>query len=147
MVGETPEIYTCMFISYKKIGFVLITMTLSGYILLHCIRMFLLQSFVHVQEILREFERTRDEQGASSLLLSKLLFMVSEQEKESLSRDIHDTLLQELILIYQELGQGMAIDAARDQLIQQIQYIREECYRLRPPFFCCKWGLLMDCRH
>ncbi|WP_129727775.1 sensor histidine kinase [Ectobacillus funiculus] len=134
LVGETPEIYTCMFISYKKDR---VRFNHDDLVWLHTIALHtnvLLQSFVHVQEILREFERTRDEQGASSLLLSKLLFMVSEQEKESLSRDIHDTLLQELILIYQELGQGMAIDAARDQLIQQIQYIREECYRLRPPF-------------
>lgn len=134
LVGETPELYTCMFIGYKKDH---IRFNHDDLVWLHTIALHtnvLLQSFVHVQEILREFERTRDEQGASSLLLSKMLFTVSEKERERLSQDIHDTLLQELILIYRELEQGKDIDAARDHLIQQIQYIREECYRLWPPF-------------
>ncbi|WP_241254534.1 PAS domain S-box protein [Brevibacillus sp. SYP-B805] len=82
----------------------------------------------------------------------RLLFKLSEKERASLSSDLHDSVLQDLIIWYRKL-ESLRSQAAFDQetereliqieegLLDAIHQIRITCNELRPPFLL-KMGLV-----
>ncbi len=82
----------------------------------------------------------------------RLLFKLSEKERSSLSSDLHDSVLQDLIIWYRKL-ESLRSSAAFDKetkreliqieegLLDAIHQIRITCNELRPPFLL-KMGLV-----
>jgi two-component system sensor histidine kinase ComP len=82
----------------------------------------------------------------------RLLFKLSEKERSSLSSDLHDSVLQDLIIWYRKL-ESLRSSAAFDEetkreliqieegLLDAIHQIRITCNELRPPFLL-KMGLV-----
>ncbi|MGN9864416.1 sensor histidine kinase [Bacillus swezeyi] len=74
----------------------------------------------------------------NSPILSKVLFAISEKERTKLSQEIHDSIIQELIFICRELEGHIDgnndLKLIRNHLLDNIQYLREKCFDLRPPF-------------
>ncbi|MFC0211821.1 PAS domain S-box protein [Paenibacillus chartarius] len=87
----------------------------------------------------------------------RLLFKLSEKERASLSSDLHDSVLQDLIIWYRKLeslrSSSEALDPAttqelariEDGLLDAIHQIRITCNELRPPFLM-KMGLVESLR-
>lgn len=82
----------------------------------------------------------------------RLLFKLSEKERASLSSDLHDSVLQDLIILYRKIesvrNNMSASKETREDLIQveegildAIHQIRMTCNELRPPFLL-KMGLV-----
>jgi two-component system, NarL family, sensor histidine kinase ComP len=82
----------------------------------------------------------------------KLLFKLSEKERAALSSDLHDTVLQDLIIWYRKLeslrSSSSFSEDTRNELIRieeglldAIHQIRITCNELRPPFLL-KMGLV-----
>ena len=82
----------------------------------------------------------------------RLLFRLSEKERASLSSDLHDSVLQDLIIWYRKLeslrSTSMLNDGIQEELMQieeglldAIHQIRITCNELRPPFLL-KMGLV-----
>lgn len=82
----------------------------------------------------------------------KLLFKLSEKERSSLSSDLHDSVLQDLIIWYRKLeslrSSAVLAEEAQDELKQieeglldAIHQLRITCNELRPPFLL-KMGLV-----
>lgn len=86
----------------------------------------------------------------------RLLFKLSEKERAALSSDLHDTVLQDLIIWYRKLeslrsaggfGQAAQEEMVRIEngLLDAIHQIRITCNELRPPFLL-KLGLVESLR-
>jgi len=86
----------------------------------------------------------------------KLLFNLSEKERASLSSDLHDSVLQDLIIWYRKLeslrSSAACTEETQDELKQieeglldAIHQIRITCNELRPPFLL-KMGLVESLR-
>lgn len=84
--------------------------------------------------------------------MMRLLFRLSEKERASLSSDLHDTVLQDLIIWYRKLeslrsSSSFKQDAQQELmqieegLLDAIHQIRITCNELRPPFLL-KMGLV-----
>lgn len=82
----------------------------------------------------------------------KLLFKLSEKERSSLSSDLHDSVLQDLIIWYRKLESLRSSAAFTEEaqyelkqieegLLDAIHQIRITCNELRPPFLL-KMGLV-----
>lgn len=75
--------------------------------------------------------------------ISKLLFAISEKERANLSNDLHDSILQEQLLLLREvdnihkLVDDLAIreklSEMKEQMLDNVHLIRETCMELRPP--------------
>jgi signal transduction histidine kinase len=84
----------------------------------------------------------------------RLLFKLSEKERASLSSDLHDSVLQDLIIWYRKLeslhsrnifDSGIQSELVRieEGLLDAIHQIRITCNELRPPFLL-KMGLVQS---
>lgn len=82
----------------------------------------------------------------------RLLFQLSEKERATLSSDLHDTVLQDLIIWYRKLESlrsqrefdretGQDLRQIEEGLLDAIHQIRITCNELRPPFLL-KMGLV-----
>jgi len=82
----------------------------------------------------------------------RLLFKLSEKERASLSGDLHDSVLQDLIIWYRKLeslrstalfdkGTQSQLEQIEEGLLDAIHQIRITCNELRPPFLL-KMGLV-----
>lgn len=81
----------------------------------------------------------------------RLLFKLSEKERAALSSDLHDTVLQDLIIWYRKLEslrsagafQGMQEEMVQIEngILDAIHQLRITCNELRPPFLV-KMGLI-----
>lgn len=82
----------------------------------------------------------------------RLLFKLSEKERASLSSDLHDSVLQDLIIWYRKLESMRSTTSFREEtqndliqieegLLDAIHQIRITCNELRPPFLI-KMGLV-----
>ncbi|WP_276356914.1 PAS domain S-box protein [Cohnella caldifontis] len=82
----------------------------------------------------------------------RLLFRLSEKERASLSSDLHDSVLQDLIIWYRKLESlrsagsfdernRAALGQIEEGLLDSIHQIRITCNELRPPFLL-KMGLV-----
>jgi two-component system, NarL family, sensor histidine kinase ComP len=88
----------------------------------------------------------------------RLLFQLSEKERAALSSDLHDSVLQDLIIWYRKLeslrsrsGESLPMPAVgelkqiEEGLLDAIHQIRITCNELRPPFLL-KMGLVESLR-
>jgi len=82
----------------------------------------------------------------------RLLFQLSEKERATLSSDLHDTVLQDLIIWYRKLeslrsnrylgeAQQQELKQIEEGLLDAIHQIRITCNELRPPFLL-KMGIV-----
>jgi len=90
-------------------------------------------------------------QNVTPKWMLKLLFKLSEKERAALSSDLHDSVLQDLIIWYRKLeslrsSAGLAKDTQaeleqiEEGLLDAIHQLRITCNELRPPFLL-KMGL------
>ncbi len=103
-----------------------------------------LESLKKIDELVTELREIKDVEKGNSSWAAKFIFSLSEQERIKVSKDIHDTILQETIYLYRKLEELEGSDDAkkmkeemimvREMLLDNISLIREVCHELRPPF-------------
>lgn len=98
-----------------------------------------------IDELLTELRspQNRIEKAPSYSFFSKLLFSISERERMNLSKDIHDTILQESIFINRKLDSMnehlskedllAEVRCIQERILDGISMVREVCHELRPP--------------
>lgn len=102
------------------------------------------QNLQMIEELIDELENIRTKENAPSWVL-KMLFNIEEKERKRLSVDLHDSTLQEQLLLYRKLSgilekyniEPMAkeeIAVVNEGLLDVIHEIRETCNELMPPF-------------
>ncbi|MBW7474294.1 PAS domain S-box protein [Paenibacillus oenotherae] len=103
----------------------------------------LLDNFLLIEDLTKELEGTVGQQIAPTWLL-RLLFTLSENERKSLSQDLHDSALQEQIVWYRKLEHLRLSSALPEEVQEQLEQIaqglldviyqiRITCNELRPP--------------
>lgn len=75
---------------------------------------------------------------------ARFSFMIAEKERENLSRDIHDGILQDQLRLYRKIEVRekketneefkVTLRQIREQIMDHIYVTRETCNNLRPPF-------------
>ncbi|CUA78769.1 ATP-binding protein [Anoxybacillus suryakundensis] len=102
-----------------------------------------MENMLKVEELLKELERLKEKKH--SIPFARLMFQWSERERKRLAIDLHDTLLQDLILLRRKvenlLVQPLCVEDMQKQLndieeeiLDVIDVTREICHELRPPF-------------
>ncbi|QOR66415.1 PDZ domain-containing protein [Cytobacillus suaedae] len=103
-----------------------------------------LENIKKIDELVTELREIKHLKKGTSSWAAKFIFSLSEQERSKVSKDIHDTILQETIYLYRKL-EGLEnskdtqklreeISVVREMLLDNISLIREVCHELRPPF-------------
>ncbi|PYZ98739.1 hypothetical protein CR205_09235 [Alteribacter lacisalsi] len=105
----------------------------------------LLENLLRIEDLLQELEDMTLEKEGNTEWLTRLLFNLSEKERSQLSVDLHDSVLQELLVLKREVSEiksatdmGTAINSARlekleEGLLDVIYLTRETCHSLLPP--------------
>lgn len=92
-----------------------------------------------------ELEDALNKQNATPSWLLRLLFSLSEKERQRLAFDLHDTVLQDQLLWYRKLDEIASnnripldlrneLTLVTEGMLDVIYQIRELCNELRPPF-------------
>ncbi|WP_248565396.1 sensor histidine kinase [Paenibacillus sp. L3-i20] len=137
VVSENAKMYTLIYISFKKYG---VKLNKDDVIWLRTIALntnIALQCYLFMHDILNEIDSIRTGRN-SSLMLTRMFFTISEEERKKLSKEIHDSILQELIFMYRELEEQAKgnnnLHSLSERLLEAIRHTREACFDLRPPF-------------
>ncbi|WP_274366074.1 PAS domain S-box protein [Paenibacillus thermotolerans] len=106
-----------------------------------------------IEDLMKRLEDTISNNDTPKWML-RLLFQLSEKERASLSSDLHDSVLQDLIIWYRKLeslrsNAAASIDKGlkaellqiEEGILDAIHQIRITCNELRPPFLL-KMGLV-----
>lgn len=104
-----------------------------------------------IEDLMKRMEETVTAKETPKWML-RLMFKLSEKERASLSGDLHDSVLQDLIIWYRKLESlrsSTAFDPETERelvrieegLLDAIHQIRITCNELRPPFLL-KMGLV-----
>lgn len=147
LVGKSSSIYTFITFPYKRKMMKLNKeekdwlMTIAHYTNL------MLENFKKTDDLLTEMQNTTKTNHSSTI--SRTLFLLGEKERGKLAQDIHDSILQELITLNQNIefiqnsddSSINAIEKIKIQVHEQIGFIRDACYDLNPPFLI-ELGLL-----
>ncbi|WP_223067943.1 sensor histidine kinase [Paenibacillus caui] len=107
-------------------------------------------NMLKINDLTDELERLTKEQKTPAWL-PRLQYAMAEKERKHLSQDLHDSVLQEQIILYRKLELVQYSEAASAELKQELQdigegmldiihQIRMTCNELRPPFLK-EWGL------
>lgn len=101
------------------------------------------QNMQLVDELIGKVEKLKENHAASPIL-SRFLFNLQEKERRRLAIDLHDTVLQDQLVLYrslEDLVKRQKEDESIDKLVMIrkgmkdiIDKIRETCHELRPPF-------------
>lgn len=102
------------------------------------------QNLQMIEDLIKELENIRTKENAPSWVL-KMLFNIEEKERKRLSIDLHDSALQEQLLLYRKLSgilekynfESIAkqeLTFINEGLLDVIHEIRETCNDLMPPF-------------
>ncbi|NNV07439.1 ATP-binding protein [Geobacillus sp. C56-T2] len=102
-----------------------------------------MENMVKVEDLIKELNHVK--QRRNSVWLTRLIFQWSEKERRKLAIDLHDTILQDLIVLKRKVEslrfQNMRMEEMKKQLnyieeeiVDMIDVTREICYELRPPF-------------
>lgn len=97
------------------------------------------------EDFIGEFEKTITVHKLTPPWLLRLLFSISENERKRLGSDLHDSALQDQLLMYKRLESALTkaeveqpiraeLEQIRDGLLDVVGQIRETCNELRPPF-------------
>ncbi|WP_347862629.1 ATP-binding protein [Salimicrobium sp. PL1-032A] len=100
-----------------------------------------------IEDLMKELQTLKsDKTNQYPAWLSRLLFKISEEQREQLSIDIHDTVLQELLYLYRRMDElytnreelplslRSELSMYKEQLLDSIHLTRETCSELRPTF-------------
>ncbi|USK33262.1 histidine kinase [Bacillus sp. F19] len=102
-----------------------------------------LENFLKIEELMNHLQKIKSE-GSNPAWLTKVLFSIEEKQRSNLAKDLHDSVLQDLISLKRqsELALAeleMAPTVFRDQLKEMnssmtniIKTTRETCQELRP---------------
>ncbi|MDQ0857647.1 sensor histidine kinase [Bacillus sp. V2I10] len=102
-----------------------------------------LENFLKIEELMNHLQKIESE-GSNPAWLTKVLFSIEEKQRSNLAKDLHDSVLQDLISLKRqgELALAeleMAPTVFRDQLKEMnssmtniIKTTRETCQELRP---------------
>jgi signal transduction histidine kinase len=104
----------------------------------------LYDNFRVIEDLTKEIEQTMAAHQTAPSWLLRLLFHLSENERKSLSQDLHDGALQEQIVWYRQMELLSTDHTVPEQLRKQLQpiveglldvvyQIRMTCNELRPP--------------
>ncbi|GLH65460.1 ATP-binding protein [Parageobacillus sp. G301] len=102
-----------------------------------------IENMAKVEDLIKELDNLKE--SRNSIWLTRLIFQWSEKERRKLSIDLHDTILQDLIVLKRKVEslrvQNMRMDEMKKQLsdieeeiVDIIDLTREICHELRPPF-------------
>ncbi|MDL4838911.1 sensor histidine kinase [Aquibacillus rhizosphaerae] len=101
-----------------------------------------IENILKVEDLLEELKNIKSNKPAR--WLPRLLYSWSEQERRKLASDIHDTYLQDIVMLKRKIGEVRLLDDRSkieaglielEEDILDINYlIRETSYKLFPPF-------------
>lgn len=109
----------------------------------------LLANLYLMDELVEELTSLKNGDKIHSRSLAKLLFSISEKERVRLARDLHDTILQELIIINRMLDALQTekdIKQVKQNVLACIETTRLTCNELHPVFLK-KLGLLESIKY
>lgn len=97
-----------------------------------------------IEGLAEELEGAVNKQNTAPAWILRLIFNLSEKERRWLASDLHDSALQEQLVLYRKLDAVLAEDKVaeihdelsevKEGLLDVIHQIRETCNELRPPF-------------
>ncbi|GGK28669.1 histidine kinase [Caldalkalibacillus thermarum] len=100
-----------------------------------------IENLLKMEDIMKELAAIAEK--PTSRWASRLLFKWSEKERQQLAIDLHDTILQELLLLKRKTEKlrlqssdelTQMFHDIEEQLLDTIYLTRETCHQLRPPF-------------
>jgi two-component system sensor histidine kinase ComP len=102
-----------------------------------------IENMLKVEDFIKELDSLKER--SNSVWLTRLIFQWSEKERRKLAIDLHDTILQDLIVLKRKVEslrlQNMRMEEMKKQLndigeeiVDMIDLTREICHELRPPF-------------
>lgn len=97
----------------------------------------LLTNLYLIEELVKELTSLKLGEKIHSMSLAKLLFSISEKERIRLARDLHDTILQELIILNRMLDTIQSeedIKQIKHKVLTCIETTRLTCNELHPVF-------------
>lgn len=109
----------------------------------------LLANLYLMEELVEELTSLKNGDKIHSQSLARLLFSISEKERVRLARDLHDTILQELIIINRMLDalqNEKDIKQVKENVLACIETTRLTCNELHPVFLM-KLGLLESIKY
>ncbi|MBE1555450.1 ATP-binding protein [Sporosarcina limicola] len=105
-----------------------------------------------IENVIQELRNLKENDTYYSNWLSNFLFSFAEKERVRLASDLHDTVLQELLLINIRLKKSLTeslpadthkeMDILKEKILDCIHTTRETCYKLSPPFLV-EFGLIL----
>ncbi|MGM0875518.1 MAG: histidine kinase [Bacillota bacterium] len=102
-----------------------------------------LENFLKIEELMQHLQKVETE-GQNPGWLTKLLFSIEEKQRSNLAKDLHDSVLQDLVSLKRQCELALAgVDIESTQLKNQLQEMnssmtriikttRETCQELRP---------------
>ena len=104
-----------------------------------------------IENVIQELHHLKENDAYSSKWLSNFLFSYTEKERVRLAGDLHDVVLQELVVINRGLESILKealsdkmhteVYAVREKVLDCIHTTRETCNQLAPPFLM-EFGLI-----
>lgn len=102
-----------------------------------------IENMSKVEDLIKELDNVKERNN--SVWLTRLIFRWSEKERRKLAIDLHDTILQDLIVLKRKVEslrfQDMDMEEMKKQLnnieeeiVDMIDLTKEICHELRPPF-------------
>jgi two-component system sensor histidine kinase ComP len=102
-----------------------------------------LENFLKIEELMQHLQKVETE-GQNPAWLSKLLFSIEEKQRSNLAKDLHDSVLQDLVSLKRQCELALSeVNAESPQLKKQLKEMnssmtkiikttRETCQELRP---------------
>ncbi|MGX1192308.1 two-component system sensor histidine kinase ComP [Metabacillus sp. SLBN-84] len=102
-----------------------------------------LENFLKIEELMSHLQKIKSE-GSNPAWLTKVLFSIEEKQRSNLAKDLHDSVLQDLISLKRQCELALAeLEAAPTVFTDQLQDMnssmtniikttRETCQELRP---------------
>jgi two-component system, NarL family, sensor histidine kinase ComP len=102
-----------------------------------------IENMLKVEDLIKELDNLKER--SNSVWLTRLIFQWSEKERRKLAIDLHDTILQDLIVLKRKVENLRFQDIHMEEMKKQLNNIEEEivdmidltreiCHELRPPF-------------
>ncbi|KGX93616.1 hypothetical protein N781_10345 [Pontibacillus halophilus JSM 076056 = DSM 19796] len=106
-----------------------------------------LENLLLIEDLFQELKHVKNDSSQRyPAWLSRLLFSLSEHQRQQIAIDLHDSVLQEQLYLFRQMDDfinqksDMEEDTKdklihfREQMLDNIHLIRETCNELRPPF-------------
>ncbi|MFY4775467.1 histidine kinase [Metabacillus sp. RGM 3146] len=102
-----------------------------------------LENFLKIEQLLDHLE-TIEQKGTNPAWLTKLLFSIEEKQRSNLAKDLHDSVLQDLISLKRQCELAIAdmekspvelkdeLNVMNENMTKIIKTTRETCQELRP---------------